>query len=43
MNYWLTTHWPPREDKDPLENTYGIYLPDGRETAGYEIARGIKF
>jgi hypothetical protein len=37
MNYWLTTHWPPRHDEDP-DNPPGIWLPDGRESPGVEIA-----
>jgi len=37
MNYWLTTHYPPRKEKD-TNNPYAIYLPDGRHMAGVDIA-----
>jgi len=33
MRCWLTTHWPPRED-EPINRNSGIWLPDGRESAG---------
>ncbi|MBU0529144.1 hypothetical protein KKF86_05230, partial [bacterium] len=35
MNYWMTTHWPPREnDNVDSEEFYWIYLPNGRQQAG---------
>lgn len=37
MNYWLTTHWPPRED-EPISNPPDIWLPDGREAPGADIS-----
>jgi len=43
MNYWLTTHWPPNEDVN-LEDfePEGVYLPDGRQQAGADLAVGDK-
>ncbi len=38
MNYWITTHWPPREGS-PADSPPGIWLPDGRESPGAKIAR----
>ena len=39
MRYWLTTHWPPREDEvDDTEA--GIWVPEGRERAATELAPG---
>lgn len=42
MNYWLTTHWPPRFDADPNDNSNGVWLPDGREAAGADFKKGDK-
>ena len=39
MSYWVTTHWPPRED-EPAEEGSGIWLPDGREAPGARIRAG---
>lgn len=39
MNYWITTHWPPRQG-EPDEVSPGISLPEGRHTAGNDIAPG---
>ena len=39
MNYWLTTHWPHREDNDG-DSHANIYLPDGREGAGRDLRVG---
>ena len=39
MRYWLTTHWPPRQG-NPQDSTSGVWLPDGRETAGSKLAPG---
>lgn len=39
MNYWITTHWPNRiDDEDDIP--WGIYLPNGREMAGADLATG---
>lgn len=38
MNYWITTHWPPREGSSS-DSPPGIWLPDGRESPGAKIAR----
>jgi hypothetical protein len=40
MNYWITTHWPPREGSDPNEIGDGVWLPDGREEAGKDFSPG---
>lgn len=39
MNYWFTTHWPPRENE---ENKWGqgIWLQDGKEKYGKDIKAG---
>jgi len=39
MNYWVTTHWPPRED-NPNMVAEGIWVPDGREEAGKDLRKG---
>lgn len=36
MNYWITTHWPPRRGEAPSQNT-AVWLPDGREEAGRDV------
>ena len=42
MNFWLTTHWPPRIDDDPNDIANGVWLPEGRETAGSDLKEGDK-
>ena len=42
LNYWLTTHWPPRVDDDPNDVANGVWLPDGREQAGVDLKKGDK-
>jgi hypothetical protein len=37
MKYWLTTHWPPRED-EATECSLDIWLPDERESPGADIS-----
>lgn len=39
MNWWVTTHWPPRED-NPGKIADGLYVPDGREIAGADVRKG---
>ena len=39
MNYWITTHWPPRVD-DETETGIGVWLPDGRQQAAYDMQPG---
>jgi hypothetical protein len=39
MNWWVTTHWPPRED-NPNEIADGLWVPDGREVAGEDVRKG---
>lgn len=41
MNYWITTHWPPTEDEEDSEPA-GVWLPDKREQAGYDLEIGDK-
>lgn len=36
MNYWITSHWPPRAD-NPNSEPFGIWLPDGRQRAGLQL------
>jgi hypothetical protein len=40
LNYWLTTHWPPRVGDDPNNVANGVWLPDGREKADAELKKG---
>lgn len=42
MNYWITTHWPPRKGDNPERIGSGVWLPDGRENAGVDFQRGDK-
>jgi len=37
-NYWLTLHWPPRDDDE--RDVEGIWLQDGLEDAGSSLAVG---
>ncbi len=39
MRYWLTTHWPPREDAPNDENRY-VWICNGEQGAGANVARG---
>jgi hypothetical protein len=39
MRYWLTTHWPRFKDQ-PDSIPDGIYLADGRQSAGDDVASG---
>lgn len=39
MNWWVATHWPPRED-NPDVIADGLWLPDGREAAGGDVRKG---
>ncbi len=39
MNWWVTTHWPPRED-NPDETADGLWVPDEREAAGADVRKG---
>lgn len=39
MRHWITVHWPLREG-DTEDGDSGIWLPDGREAAGKELAPG---
>lgn len=39
MRYWITTHWPRRENEGPSRLS-GIWLPDGRHAPGARIAPG---
>jgi len=43
MSYWLTTHWPPAETDTASRfapRFEGVWLPDGRESAGHALAPG---
>jgi hypothetical protein len=31
MKYWITTHWPPREDLPPTHPPYGVWVQDKKE------------
>lgn len=39
MKYWLTTHWPARTDEPDVVDS-GVWLPDGRESAGDAMCPG---
>lgn len=40
MNYWMTTHWPPRIGDDPTPTDFGLWLPDDRKEAGNDFKIG---
>lgn len=40
VNYWLTTHWPPREDDDEPRTKTGVWVPEGREQAANDVRPG---
>ena len=42
MNYWITTHWPPRIGNDPESIGVGVWLPDDRKEAGNDFQPGDK-
>ena len=31
MKYWLTTHWPPREDVPSTQSPYGVWVQNKKE------------
>jgi len=40
MNYWLTTHWPPRKSEISSPGRYWVYLQEGCEQAGKDMQKG---
>jgi hypothetical protein len=40
MNYWITTHWPPRDGDDESGTGTGVWVPDGRQQAANDMQRG---
>lgn len=40
MNYWFTTHWPPRVDDSDDGRTTGVWVPEGREQAASDLRKG---
>lgn len=40
MNYWITTHWPPRIDDDGSGTGTGVWVPEGRQQAADDMRRG---
>jgi RecB family endonuclease NucS len=40
MNYWLTTHWPPYEDEPADSVAAGVWLAEGRQSAGASMGQG---
>ncbi len=40
MNYWLTTHWPPRVDDDESVAGTGVWVPEGRQQAAEDMRPG---
>ena len=37
MNYWITTHWPPRDGDSDDGRTTGVWVPEGREQAASDL------
>lgn len=37
MNYWITTHWPPRIDDDESFTRAGVWIPEGRQQAADDL------
>lgn len=40
MNYWITTHWPPRVDEDESITETGVWLAEGRQQAANDMRPG---
>ena len=40
MNYWITTHWPPRINVGESSPGTGVWLPDGRQQAAHDMRAG---
>lgn len=40
MNYWITTHWPPRQGEDESGSTTGVWIPEGRQQAAEDLGPG---
>lgn len=40
MNYWVTTHWPPRVDECDSQVCTGVWLPQGRQQAADDMQPG---
>ena len=39
MNYWITTHWPPRVNDESVAGT-GVWVPEGRQQAAEDMRPG---
>jgi hypothetical protein len=37
MNYWITTHWPPRNDEDGSDTGTDVWVPEGRQQASEDM------
>ena len=40
MNYWFTTHWPPRVGDSDDGRTTGVWVPERREKAACDMQQG---
>lgn len=40
MNYWITTHWPPRDDDDDSGSGTGVCVPEKRQQAANDMCAG---
>ena len=40
MNYWITTHWPPRNNDDESSTGTGVWVPEGRQQAADDLKKG---
>ena len=40
MNYWFTTHWPPRDGDSDVGRTTGVWVPERREQAASDLRQG---
>lgn len=40
MNYWVTTHWPPRVDENDSDTGNGVWVPENRQKAADDMRAG---
>ena len=41
VNYWITTHWPPRDgDEESRTEKTGVWVPEGRQQAANDMRPG---
>ena len=40
VNYWITTHWPPRGDEESRTEKTEVWVPEGRQQAANDMRPG---